>query len=254
MSKYNNERPRGNLLPRTLPPEPETPCIRYFIDADGNRISEPEEFVPDAQKPNFNRNQLLTETPKAAKERREKFVKKSKPTKEQLAEDKKSMTLAQMAERYSAGQSTVSSWIRDYGLQADPSERIKIANSMRQQRREERMSKMPENNQVIDVPDAKENELAKDADVLTKGEKKPECLADSEKYAVCHKPCDWSTNCFMLIESAKRQAEEHQPEPTETDNMDILKDLLSAIRRDYHDRAEAQFQKDIKRMVVEIGL
>jgi hypothetical protein len=58
----------------------------------------------------------------------------------------------------------------------------------------------------------------------------------------------------MLIESAKRQAEEHQPEPTETDNMDILKDLLSAIRRDYHDRAEAQFQEDIKHLITEVGI
>lgn len=51
MGAEHRGRPRGNLLPKPTPPEPEKPCVRFIMDVDHYRktgevipLTDPEEY------------------------------------------------------------------------------------------------------------------------------------------------------------------------------------------------------------------
>ena len=113
------------------------PCIHYTIDTDKLKdgefvtLTEPTIFIPGQEVPEI---QLPTENVECILARRERMKEmraiETKPSKEQLEKDMGTMTLSQLATIYGAkGPSTVSHWIKSYGLQRDNSELMKARNT-----------------------------------------------------------------------------------------------------------------------------
>ncbi|MHB1651418.1 MAG: hypothetical protein ACYCVD_02940 [Desulfitobacteriaceae bacterium] len=121
-------------LYRRIPPP--RACIRYYVDLEKlntegvlEPVTESEEYrMPEGIEPR-NTYAMPTDNQESVK-RRKNHVAKNKPTKEQLFEDLKTMTLNQIAKKYGAsGPSTVSFWVKQYGLQ----KRDRIATALEQE-------------------------------------------------------------------------------------------------------------------------
>lgn len=129
----------GNRISRTFgtillgkltdqkPEPPTSPCNHYFIDKDGNQITESEEFTPSPDQWKATR-QIFTSNPQCikagrerAKEKREGnkmayLTMKNKPTAEELRQDQLTITKSQAIEKYGCGKTTLEKWTRDYRL------------------------------------------------------------------------------------------------------------------------------------------
>lgn len=92
-----------------------SPCMHYFINKEGEAITQPEIFVPDRSpylKPEeyWKVGESLRGNPSSVI---------NKPTKEQLAEDIKTMSNEEIAKKYNLGKSTIGRYLTDYGLKRD---------------------------------------------------------------------------------------------------------------------------------------
>ncbi|MDP4158200.1 MAG: hypothetical protein Q8911_00350 [Bacillota bacterium] len=92
-----------------------TPCVRYFIDENGEAITKPEIFNPDKSallkgEEYWKAGESLKGNPNAVI---------NKPTKQQLAEDIKTMSNQEIADKYQMGKSTIARYLSDYGLKRD---------------------------------------------------------------------------------------------------------------------------------------
>ncbi|KLU66728.1 hypothetical protein DEAC_c13960 [Desulfosporosinus acididurans] len=92
-----------------------SPCVRYFVDKDGNPITQPEEYVPE-RSPIMN-HQDYWKAAESLKGNKNAVI--NKPTKEQLAEDIKTMGNEEIAKKYNMGRSTIARYLCDYGLKRD---------------------------------------------------------------------------------------------------------------------------------------
>lgn len=127
MGEYRFGRPRGNLLPRKVEVEPPKPCIRYFVDKEKLKdgviepITDPEEYtMPEDVNPyvysDWVGNEFSCENEQGASEEMPRAI-SNKPSREELELDIETMTNREIADKYDVAKSTVSMWIRDYGLQ-----------------------------------------------------------------------------------------------------------------------------------------
>lgn len=116
-------RSRGNLMPSALPKEPAGPCMKYKIDVDHYKrtgeiipLTEPVEYIPDREYNPYlwvgqNENEMEEEDMPRG------IDAINKPTKEQLAEDVKTMKNKEIAEKYGLAESTIARYVKEYGVQ-----------------------------------------------------------------------------------------------------------------------------------------
>ena len=142
MSKNQLGRPRGNLLPRTITAEQNNKCIRYFIDAAGDAITEPEEWSPPeltAEEELKAQRQIRVISRTADGNRIIRGVGKPKsanrPTREALAEAIKTLKISELTEKFQCGKGSVARWISEFGLQRDKREIMKQRNLERWQKK-----------------------------------------------------------------------------------------------------------------------
>lgn len=101
-------------------------CIRYWVDpvklnTEGvlERITEPEEYrMPEGFEPG-NSYEMPTDNPESI-ERRKEHMAKTKPTKEGLEVDLKTLTIKQIAKKYGITSPSVNYWLKKFGLQIHP--------------------------------------------------------------------------------------------------------------------------------------
>lgn len=122
----NGKRSYGTSLKTTVSDTRPNPCMSYKIDIDKLKdgefvaITEPKEYIPivDQWAPSL---QQVTENVDSINSRKERMRElrnmANKPTREQLVEDMKELTLKELADRYKCSTSLVSKLIREYKLQ-----------------------------------------------------------------------------------------------------------------------------------------
>ncbi len=110
----DNKRSYGTILVGKTKPEDRapSPCMRYFIDANGNQITDPEEYTPPE-----NAGWLEPES-YWSKEMEEETVRKieNKPTAEELRADQLTMNKLQAMKKYNCAKATIERWTREFGL------------------------------------------------------------------------------------------------------------------------------------------
>lgn len=249
--RYHINRPRGNLLPAKTDPEPPPPLETKIIDID-----------------HYNKTGECL-TPEEVRQLKEKEVVEmqvaNKPTKEQLAEDLKTMTISELAKKYKCGNSTVSYWINQWGMQRKPVGQDK-----------QKEARKVEDKKNLPVPD---NQIQKPAcfgngkDDITRlcnlcgffKECKPE-LAEKVKEA-------GNSGTKLPVDSITKSAD--KPEITKLIDTpwDDLKVMLLLVREnyhdhaekayheaarklneEYHDKAEKDFRRDMEKLLEELGL
>jgi len=175
-------------------PNPEaSKCMRYFIDADGNRITEPEEFIPESTSP-----EMLKKIPcenvdsinkgwKMAKEGRKEELGKAlpMPMKEELAEAQKIMSKREAVEKFGCSKATLERWTAQYKLPY-------WTNHYMENRRVNKEEEEVKENQELtpaeltpaEIETIKQNwELGK-VEENKQDNEKPECFGNREQYNV----------------------------------------------------------------------
>lgn len=130
---YKNNRPRGNLLPKTMAPEPQKPCMKFQMDVEHyNRtgeiipLTEPEEYtIPEDINliTDWYRNPN-TDNEEGNDMSKGKCIIEYKPTKAELEEDVKTLTNKQIGEKYDASKSTAEKWIRDFEIKRSNNDKV----------------------------------------------------------------------------------------------------------------------------------
>lgn len=118
--RYHMNRPRGNLLPRAKTEGNTNPCVHYFVDPiklkeTGELIpmTEPEEFKSDYNP--FAHDWDHSEEFEGGNEEMA-APKGNKPSKDQLIEESRVMTLKEIAIAHSVSVPSASQWFKSYGL------------------------------------------------------------------------------------------------------------------------------------------